>query len=154
MNFNYSICIPDKEEIQYPKETLSPKQVLEFGKNYPWQEQNELCDSLSKDKQFYSPSLDFKNDETKHSLSLTADSNNGEVIFSLWYNRPKKIKKLFGLLGTKEKMVLDDVWAIHFEDSMKCLEYFVNEEYELIEELFQNKTLTDFYSASIFITSL
>lgn len=56
-------------------------------------------------------------------------------MFSLWDNRPKKVKVLFGLLGEKEKIIVDDIWSINFDKSLKYLEHFVNSNYSLIEEL-------------------
>ena len=68
---------------------------------------------------------------------MTADyDKNKNLNFSLWYNRPKKVKILFGLLGEKEKMVVDDVWEIDFNKSIEYLECFVNGNYSIIENLF------------------
>ena len=72
------------------------------------------------------------------SFCLTAAFDKNEKLeFSLWYNRPKKVKILFGLLGEKEKMVVDDYWSLNFEDSMMYLEYFVNGNYSKIEKLYR-----------------
>jgi hypothetical protein len=43
---------------------------------------------------------------------------------------------LFGLFGEKEKMVVDDVWSINLEKSLKYLAHFVNGNHSLVEELF------------------
>ena len=66
-----------------------------------------------------------------------AYDENKKLEFSLWYNRPKKVKVLFGLLGEKERMVVDDFWSLNFEESMKYLEYFVNGNYSTIEKLYR-----------------
>lgn len=57
--YTYSICHPDKKEIEYKKEKLSPKNVLEIAKNYPWMEQLKFSDSLDQELVYYNPSLDF-----------------------------------------------------------------------------------------------
>lgn len=135
--YTYSICHPNKKEIEYKKEILSAKNVLEIAKNYRWIEQLEFSDSLSKESNYYNPSLDFTCIQDGKSFCLTADYNEEkELEFSLWYNRPKNVKILFGLLGRKEKMVLDDVWAINFQTALQYLQYFVEKNYERIEELF------------------
>jgi len=137
MNFKYSICYPDKEEIQYFETPISGNQVLKIAKNYNWTEQLNLCKSLEQDKIFYNPSIDFKCINNERSFCLTADFNkNKEVEFSLWYNRPKKVKILFGLLGESEKMVVDDVWNYTFEEAIKYLEHFVNKNYQIIDNLY------------------
>lgn len=137
MPFNYSICHPDKELIEYPTELLEAKQVLEFAKSYPWKKQLQLCDEMPNEKIFYSPSLDFKDTNQQSSFGLTADYQDDEIRFSLWYKRPKEIKILFGLLGKTEKMVVDDVSPFSMDEAINYLEHFVNGDCEIIEELYK-----------------
>ena len=137
MNFKYSICHPDKEEIEYLNTPISGKEVLEIAKNYPWLEKLKFSDSLKPEDVYYSPSIDFNCIETGISFCLTADyGENESVVFSLWFNRPKKVKILFGLLGEKEQMVVDDTWAVDFDTSIKYLKHFVQGNYDFIEELY------------------
>lgn len=81
----------------------------------------------------YNPSLDFTCIENGKSFCLTANyDKNQNLEFSLWYNRPI----LFGLLGEKEKMVVDDIWGFSLEKSLDYLEHFVNGNYSIIEKLY------------------
>ncbi|WP_405567126.1 hypothetical protein [Polaribacter sp. Asnod6-C07] len=138
MNFKYSICHPEKEDIEYINSPISEKEVLEIAENYPWIEKLKFSDTLKQENVQYSPSLDFTNIENKKSFCLTAGyDKNGKLEFSLWYSRPKKVKVLFGLLGEKEKMVVDDFWSLNFENSLKYLEHFVNGNYSTIEKLYR-----------------
>ena len=138
MTYKYSICHPEKEDIEYRDNPISENEVLEIAKNYSWLEKLKFSDSLNQDNVYYSPSLDFTCIENGKSFCLTADYDENENIeFSLWYNRPKKVKILFGLLGEKERMELDDIWSISFDKSMQYLEYFVNGNYSIIEELYK-----------------
>ena len=137
MIFNYSICHPEKELIEYPSEVLDRNKVVELARNYPWEEQLALCDELPEEKIFYSPSLDFKNTQFKSSFGLTAVHIEEVVIFSLWYKRPKTVKILFGLLGQTEKMVVDDVWPFTLDEALEYLQDFVNGNFEIIEELYK-----------------
>ncbi|WP_435523079.1 hypothetical protein [Chryseobacterium indoltheticum] len=110
---------------------------LEITKNYPWMEQLKFTDSLGRDSTYYNPSLDFTCIQNGRSFCLTSDYNKeGKLEFSLWYNRPKNIKILFGLLGRREKMIVDEVWSIDFQTSLQYLQCFVDGEYEKIETLF------------------
>lgn len=137
MTFTYSICHPEKEEIEYINKSISKKEVLEIAKSYPWKEKLDFMESLGENV-FYSPSLDFKYIDNGRSFCLTAIYNEQkELMFSLWYNRPKKVKVLFGLLGESEKMVVDDFWSLNLDDSISFLEYFVEEDYQKIEELYK-----------------
>ncbi len=138
MTFKYSICHPEKENIEYRNTSISGNEVLEIAKNYPWIEKLNLSDSLNQEDIHYSPSLDFTCIKNGKSFCLTANyDKNNNLEFSLWYNRPKKVKFLFGLLGEKEKMVVDDIWSISFDKSLKYLEHFVNGNYLLIEEIYK-----------------
>ena len=138
MLYKYSICYPDKEEIEYRNKPISADEVLTIAKSYPWLDQLKLSKSLNQNKIYYSPSLDFNCIENGKSFCLTANYNDKEQLeFSLWYNRPKKVKVLFGLLGEKEKMVVDDFWSFDFNKAIEYLEYFINGNYQRIEELYK-----------------
>jgi hypothetical protein len=137
MSFKYTICHPDKQAIEYPSEVLNNQQVIDLAKKYHWKEQIDLCFSLLEEQIFYSPSLEFINTTSKYSLTLTADLIDGEISFALWFNRPKKVKILFGLLGQTERMEVDDVWPFTLDESIKYLEHFLNGNYSIIEKLYQ-----------------
>lgn len=138
MTFKYSICHPEKEDIEYRNDSISGKEVLDIAKNYLWIEKLKFSDTLNPEDVQYNPSLDFTCIENGISFCLTANFDKNENLeFSLWYNRPKKAKILFGLFGEKEKMVVDDIWSISFDKSIKYLEHFVNGNYSLIEELYK-----------------
>ena len=48
MKFKYTICLPDKSEIQYFDEILNRDQILENAKKYPWISQLELTEKLGR----------------------------------------------------------------------------------------------------------
>jgi len=137
MTYKYSICHPDKEKIEYIDPPISGSEVLTIAKNYEWIKQLELTDLLDQDKVCYSPSLDFTCIENGYSFCLTAGfDKNQNLEFSLWYNRPKKVKVLFGLLGESTRMIVDDVWGFSFDEAIKYLEYFVDKNYSVVERLY------------------
>ena len=137
MTYKYSICHSEKKNIEYQNSPISKNEVLEIAKNYPWIEKLKFSDSLNSENIHYSPSIDFTCIENGKSFCLTANyDDNKNLEFSLWYNRPKTVKVLFGLFGEKEKMVVDDVWSINLEKTLKYLAHFVNGNHSLVEELF------------------
>ncbi len=137
MSYKYTICHPDKPDIEYRDTPISPDEVLKIAGNYPWMQLLKDMKSMNSDEIHYNPSLEFICIEDGKSLTLTAGFDKYEKLdFSLWYNRPKKVKVLFGLLGEKEKMVVDDVWEIDFEKALKCLKFFVEKKYNEIEKLY------------------
>ena len=137
MLYKYSICYPNTENIEYKETPISGNEVLDIARNYPWMEQLKISESMDQDKVCYSPSLDFNCIDDGRSLGLTVIlNNNNEMEFSLWYNRPKRVKILFGLLGEKEEMVVDDIWQFDLNTAIKYLEHFVNSDYQIIEDLY------------------
>ena len=139
MTYKYSICHPEKENIEYLNKPISGNEVRKIAENYPWIEKLKFSDSIKPENIYYSPSLDFTCIENGKSFCLTANyDKNQNLEFSLWYNRPKKVKVLFGLLGEKEKMVVDDVWGFSLEKSLTYLEHFVNGNHSMIERLYKN----------------
>jgi hypothetical protein len=138
MTYKYSICHPEKEDIEYFNNPISGNEVLEIAKNYPWIEKLKFSDSLQPEKIHYNPSLDFSCIENGNSFCLTANYDKKRNLeFSLWYNRPKKVKILFGLLGEKEKKVVDEILGFSLEKSLTYLEHFVNGNHSLVEELYE-----------------
>ncbi len=138
MTFKYSICYPDKKNIEYRNNTISGKDVLKIAENYPWTQQLDLSESINQNEVYYSPSLDFKCVENERSFCLAAMyDEQKKLIFSIWYNRPKKVKVLFGLFGESEKMIVDDYWTLNFDDAIKYFQYFVEGHYQKIEELYK-----------------
>ncbi|HLS94226.1 MAG TPA: hypothetical protein VK017_01580 [Sphingobacterium sp.] len=137
MTFQYSICAPPEKEIQIVSGTFSGKEVVSIARNYPWVERLRMLDSLNEEDIHFAPSLDFKNIENNKSFCLTAHfDDNRNLEFSLWYQRPQRVKPFLGLFGKKEKMVVDDVWAFTLEDALKYLQHFVEGEFEIIESLY------------------
>jgi DNA polymerase III epsilon subunit-like protein len=138
MTFNYSICHPNKRAIEYRNDAISGEDVLKIAQNYPWLEILASMEKIHPDSIYYSPSLDFTCIDNEKSFCLTANYNEtNNLEFSLWYNRPKTVNILFGLLGKKEKMVVDDIWSIDFEKALHYLEHFVNGNYDVIEALYE-----------------
>lgn len=137
MTFKYSICYPDQKDVEYRNNVISENDVLTIAENHPWISQVDLSDSINQNEVYYSPSLDFKCIESGHSFSMTAMYDDQKKIsFSIWYNRPKKVKILFGLFGESEKMVVDDYWSLDFKDALKFLQYFIKGDYQKVEELY------------------
>ena len=65
MKYKYSICYPDKPEIQFPDEALEKNQIVQLVKSFDWD--NEV----TKEIEYYSPSLDFINLKNKMRLILS-----------------------------------------------------------------------------------
>lgn len=137
MTFKYSVCSPNLKEIKYFNNPISGKEVLETAKNHNWIEELNLSETLG-EKAHFNPSLDFTCIEKNRSFCLTANfSSKKELEFSLWYNRPKKVKVFFGLFGETEKIVVDDTWGFSLENALEYLQHFVDGNYLFIQKLYK-----------------
>jgi len=138
MTYKYSICHPDQKDIEYRNTPISKDEVLQIAKDYPWLEKLKAVDNLKPEEFHYNPSLDFICIENNRSFCLTANFDEDKNLeFSLWYNRPKKVRAFFGLFGEKEKMVVEDIRFFGLDKSLEHLEHFVNGEYAVVEKLFE-----------------
>ena len=57
MSYKYSICHPEKSEIEYPNQILSEKEVKEKVLNYPWINELKKMKLMKENEIHYSPSL-------------------------------------------------------------------------------------------------
>jgi hypothetical protein len=138
MRFTYSICHPDQQDIDYRNRPISGQQAVDIARHYPWEEELNRLESLDQEQVYYSPSLNFTSVENGRSLGITVVKDEfNKPLFSLWYDRPKNVKILFGLIGEKERMIVDDVWGFDLEESVQYLKHFVQGNYSPIEALYQ-----------------
>ncbi|MCE7995222.1 MAG: hypothetical protein HEP71_24805 [Roseivirga sp.] len=130
--YSYSICYPDKAEIEYPGKRLSGKEVIELVSSYPWVDQLKKLESIPYADVHYNPSIDFKNVDDNHSFCLTAEGEPDAERFSVWYAKPVVKKTWFGL---SEKEVMDVVDKnFSKEDSFRLLDGFLKQNYDLLEK--------------------
>lgn len=134
MKYKVSICHPDKEEIEILSKSLNSQEAQEFFDDYPWIEQLKLADEMNQEDVKYSPSVRFTNTTNNISLEMTADSKDGKLYFSLWYERPVMTKILFGLLGAREKMQLVEKWGFDHVSAREHLKDFLTENYHKVEQ--------------------
>lgn len=136
MNYTYSICHPEQEEIEYVSDILGKDDVLRVANDYPWNEKLNLLESLLEADICYNPSLDFTCKEDKHSFCLTAARSKQKGLeFSLWFNRKVKYKPFFGLFGEKEKMQVIDKWGFAKKDAIDYLKIFLDKDYKELNAL-------------------
>lgn len=135
MIYKLSICHPDNENIENLTKTFSSNEAQTFFNKYPWKEQLELLDNMNQEDVIYSPSIRFTNTTNNISLEMTAELNEGNISFSLWFERPVMTKILFGLFGKKEKMKLTEKYGFDHASSKKHLEDFLNQKYNDLERV-------------------
>jgi hypothetical protein len=131
MIFSWTICHPQDSEIEYGGNTLNTQEVIDKFTQYSWE--NELIKfGKLKDPQ-YSPSMGFKNITNQFGFELSAIEENGQLLFSAWFERLIKKKSFFGLGKEKEVMDLKEKWSFGKQDSIRLLSLFVNGKYDELE---------------------
>lgn len=135
MKYKISICHPEIEGIEVFPQLFNSKEAQVFFNSYPWKEQLKLLDNMDPKDVQYSPSVRFTNTTNNISLELTAEANDGKLLFSIWFERPIMTKILFGLLGEKNRMKLIDKSGFDHISSKKYLTAFLGENYDEIEKV-------------------
>lgn len=133
--FKHTICYPDQSKIERPEKLLDKNEAFELAKNYPWLSQVQLMNGMPSDDVYYSPSLEFIETIEGRSLTLTAELENDELDFSLWYIRPIEIKVFFGLLGKNTRKKGINKWSVSLEESLNCLELFLDKKFDAVESI-------------------
>ena len=135
MNYRISICHPDKEKIDIHSEILDKNDALKFFDRYPWIQQLELLESLNQAEVHYSPSVRFTNTANNISLEMTVESNQGEIFYSLWFERPVMTKIFFGIFGEKSRMKLIEKWGFDQTSARQHLKAYLEENYVEVERI-------------------
>lgn len=120
MNYKYSICHPESEEIEYLDTILTTEEVKKIFDDYPWEAELVKMDGLYTDA-YYNPSVEFKSTVNSYSLGLTAIKEGSRLMFSVMFGKNDKTEPLEKSSFTKE-------------DALVFLNLFLSEEYELLEE--------------------
>ncbi len=136
MHFKITVCHPDQKEIEVFPKLLNADETLIFFKHFPWQEKLNLLESMENEDIHYQPSVRFMHNSGK-SLEMTADSDHKPYGFSLWYDRPVKVKVFFGLMGEKVKNQVIDEWGFNPATAQEHLETFLDGKYEELEKVMQ-----------------
>lgn len=132
MKYKYSICHPDKEEIEHKDNILTTDEVKQIADSYSWG--SELVKMEGLEQPCYNPSLDFKNIETNYSLGLTAHKKENKIMFSIWFGRSVIKKSFLGLFGEKVVFEVIDKWEYEKKEALEFLDIFLEMDYEKLEE--------------------
>jgi hypothetical protein len=139
MNYTYSICHPEKPEIEYPKIELNNQEVIELIKNYSWYEILKKMEKIPEDELCFSPSVDIINKIDNRSLCITATMEKGKPEFSLWYNRPVTFRPLFGLLSERTRIRVIEKWGFNLDNALEYYQIFLEKKYEKLEKIMNEK---------------
>ena len=138
--FTHTKCDPGIPDVV----NLGPVPNNDLSKTFeqfPWDELIAKMKALPKDKVCYSPSLGFQlpSENRKIEISYVEDKG-GEHIFYLFFIRPKKVKKLFGLITHTETEFTSDILDQNIDACLELIDLFAKQNYDAIEQMFDERS--------------
>ncbi len=93
MKFSVTFCNPFKKEV-IDLGVIEKQKIIEKFNSIKWNNYLRRMELVDESQIFYYPSFEIVNTIGTHGLSVSAISENEWYIF---YKRPKKVKRFFGL---------------------------------------------------------
>jgi len=129
MKFCYSICYPDKEEIEYSKLIIGHEEIYKLIENFDWDTE------LSKKIDFYSPSLEFINIEDRKRIILSGIGDGYLEFFQIMFINP--IPNFREEIFNEKNYRGTDSYCktVAIEESTLILELFTSYRYQEIQDI-------------------
>lgn len=134
--FRYSICEPLNPNI-IEKGELNKEDIIKTFKEFPWNKYLAELVNANEGEIHYSPSLEFENKSNKNGITASAVGDPGKFEFYIFYKRPKKQKKLFGLIDKMDENYLSDLTGQTEKDVIDCLNALILEDQNFLENKFK-----------------
>ncbi|WP_299702889.1 hypothetical protein [uncultured Pontibacter sp.] len=131
-SFRHSFCDPFKPEI-IELGDVETQEIVKRFEQLPWDEIIAKMAGVDDSEIHFSPSLEFEDKITKHGLSISGIGDKRLEEFYLFYKRPKKVKKLFGLIEKDDPEFITDVTGQSKEDVIEALDALINGKYEFLD---------------------
>ena len=130
MSFKYSICYPDKPDIEFVESEIEANDIVELVKSFNWNEEGK------KQIEFYSISLDFVRIKDKHRLIISCVVENEIEIFQVTYIIPNDTNSKI-IFDEKNYFSAEEYSAEnYFAGTLNLLQKYLEEDYPgLIDEI-------------------
>jgi len=130
--FRHSFCDPFKPDVIELGDVES-KDIISRFEQMPWEEIISRMGKAKKSDIHYSPSLEFEDKTTKHGVTISGVGTTSLEEFYVFYKRPKRVKKFFGLIESDNPEYLTDVTDQTKEDVIDVLNAFINGKYDFLD---------------------
>jgi hypothetical protein len=128
--FTYSICDPlRKDPIEMGE--IEKEKILEVFDRFPWQQFLNRIDNASSTEVHYSPSIEFVNKVNGHRVTLSIVDENDFYIF---YSRPKRLSKWFGLIKDVDNNFSSDRGNRTINDAREAVTALLNGDFVTLEQ--------------------
>ena len=129
MKFRASFCDPLKPDIiEIGK--VEQNKIMELFENIPWKEHLEKMKKVDDKDIYYSPSLEIENLDNKNGISISAIDENEWYIF---YKRPKRVRKLFGLIETLDNNYVTEIQGQTTDDVKMFIKALIKNDLHFLE---------------------
>lgn len=133
MNFRASFCDPLQKDI-IELGILSKDNIIEKFENMPWADLLRKMSNVKEDEIHYSPSLEIENIDNKHSLAISVVGEPDNFEFYVFYKRPKKVKKIFGLIEYLNENYMTDKTIKEKQDVLNCIHALFTNDAEFLSD--------------------
>jgi hypothetical protein len=132
MNFRASFCEPSNPKIMELNVT-TVTEITTFFEQIPWAEFLREMAETPAENIHYSPSLEIENKLNKNGISISVAGEPNDYEFYIFYKRPKRIKRLFGLFETLDANYLTEIHGQRHKDAVACLNALLSNDLEYLE---------------------
>jgi len=132
MSFRASFCEPFNSDIIELGE-IHRNSIIDKFESINWLDYLRKMQFAEENEIEYSPSLEIENKDTKHGLVISAVGEPGNFEFHIFYKRPKKVRRLFGLIETVDENYLSDKTRQTRKDVVDCLTALIRNDTNYLE---------------------
>ncbi len=131
MSFRASFCDPFSPDT-IDLGPIQKDQIIPKFESTNWGALLQKMDITEETLVYFSPSLEFGNTETHHSILLSAVGDVDDFKFYIFYKRPKKIKSCFGLRERTDENYVTKKTHQSGQTALDCLNAFLIDDYEYL----------------------
>ena len=131
MRYIYSICYPDKEEIDFFKAPINKEDVMSLVGQFDW------ATELKKEIEYYSPSLDFINLNNRNRIILSGIGDSKLTAFQVMYLEPidEPLDDVFSEDNYLGKNPSSRSRELSIEESLHLLKEFLADNFEPVKNV-------------------
>ncbi len=132
--YKWTVCDPLEKDV-IEKGVIEKNKILETFVNYPWKDELNKRPSFDGEP-FFSPTLEFIDTKNCQAIAFSVVDDFNGLSFYLFYKRPQKVKKWFGLVSKYDPEYVSDLLDQDFNSAKEILEQFLNQKFQELENKF------------------
>ena len=110
---------------------IEKEKILDIFDEFPWTDLLSKIKGAKESSVHFSPSLEFENKSTQHGLCISILDEKEYYIF---YRRPKRVTKLFGLIKKMDGKFTSERTGQTIHDARKALTALIDNDITMLEE--------------------